>query len=105
MARGLTFTWFTFTLFWFWSSWTQIGTLAGALGGTGLALCWSAILLGASVVLAGVEAARSGLTRGGGPLLLSRYARTVWCTALVVVSASVTLLLNLPAPHIVYRAF
>jgi alginate O-acetyltransferase complex protein AlgI len=105
IARGLTFTWFTFTLFWFWSSWTQIGTLADVLGGMGLALVWGAILLGASIVLAGVEAARSGLARGGGALLLSRYTRTVWCTALVVVSASVTLLLNLPAPHIVYRAF
>jgi hypothetical protein len=42
---------------------------------------------------------------GGEPILLSRYTRTVLCTALVVISASATLLLDLPAPHIVYRAF
>jgi alginate O-acetyltransferase complex protein AlgI len=109
VARGLTFTWFTFTLFWFWSSWTQIGAFALALGGAGLALTSGAILLGATVVLAGVETVRSGMGSGvvwgGEPILLSRYTRTVLCTALVVISASATLLLDLPAPHIVYRAF
>jgi alginate O-acetyltransferase complex protein AlgI len=105
VARGLTFTWFTFTLFWFWSSWTQIGGLAEELGGLGLAVVWGSILLGATIVLAGVEAARSGMASRAQAFLLSRYTRTVWCTALVVVSASLTLLLDLPAPHIVYRAF
>jgi alginate O-acetyltransferase complex protein AlgI len=105
VARGLTFSWFTFTLFWFWSSWTQIGAVAQALGSTGLVMVWGSILLGAAIVLAGIEAARSGVTSQVSWLLLSRYTRTVWCTALVVVSASLTLLLDLPAPHIVYRAF
>jgi hypothetical protein len=68
-------------------------------------MVWGSILLGAAIVLAGIEAARSGVTSQVSWLLLSRYTRTVWCTALVVVSASLTLLLDLPAPHIVYRAF
>jgi D-alanyl-lipoteichoic acid acyltransferase DltB (MBOAT superfamily) len=109
-ARGLTFTWFTFTLFWFWSSWTQIGAFIDPLGGVGLALVWGTIFLGSTMVLAGIEAVRTGVARSGvalgsQPLLASRYARTVWCTVLAVVSASTTLLLNLPAPQIVYRAF
>jgi D-alanyl-lipoteichoic acid acyltransferase DltB (MBOAT superfamily) len=105
VARGLTFSWFAFTLFWFWSSWTQIGAIAEALRGTGLAVVWGSILLGATILLAGNEAARSGVPSRAQLFLLSRYTRTVWCTALVVVSASLTLLLVLPAPHIVYRAF
>jgi len=35
----------------------------------------------------------------------SRYVRTAWLTALVLVTVSVTVLLNAPAPDIVYKAF
>ncbi len=31
VARGLTFSWFAFTLFWFWANWTQIGAVFSAL--------------------------------------------------------------------------
>ncbi|WP_155625604.1 hypothetical protein [Burkholderia pseudomultivorans] len=34
--RGLTFTFFAFSLFWFWSTWTQMGSLIAAL-------CWSTL--------------------------------------------------------------
>ena len=31
-CRGLTFTWFAFTLYWFWAGWTEIGTILGTIG-------------------------------------------------------------------------
>ncbi len=108
LARGLTFTWFTFTLFWFWSDWPQMSAFVQALGGAALALLCTVVLLGASIVLAGVELVRSGsqaMRVGGEPLFASRYTRTVRCTALAVISVSVTTLLNLPAPDIVYGKF
>jgi len=107
-ARGLTFAWFTFTLFWFWSNWQQMGVYAHRLGGTGLALVSIVVLLGATALLHCVELVRrygAMLVLDGDPLFASRYVRTVWCTALLIVSVSVTTLLNLPAPDIVYRAF
>ncbi|HEY1931235.1 MAG TPA: MBOAT family O-acyltransferase [Acetobacteraceae bacterium] len=107
-ARGLTFTWFTFTLFWFWSNWGQMGEYVHAAGATGLIVTVAAVLLGATAVLACLEPVRRASLAWrwtDRPVLLSRYTRTVWCTALVLVTASATFILNLPAPHIVYRAF
>jgi hypothetical protein len=40
-----------------------------------------------------------------GPLLISPYARTVYVTALGMFSLVVTVLLNEPAPVIVYKTF
>ena len=108
LARGLTFTWFAFTLFWFWSNWAQMRDYARAAGMPGLLLATVAILLAATVLLAVVQVVRGwtlGITWCDQSVLLSRYTRTVWCTALVVVTASATALLDLPAPDIVYRAF
>ena len=39
------------------------------------------------------------------PALSSRYVRTVWDTALVVISMAVITLLNTPPPDIVYKTF
>ncbi len=108
LARGLTFTWFTFTLLWFWSNWFQIGAIFHSLGAIGLILVWLAIFAGATVILTIWEGLRSWLLSlrvGSEQILLSRYARTVFDTALVVVSIAVVMLLNVPAPDIVYKAF
>lgn len=108
VSRGLTFTWFTFTLFWFWSNWAQMGRYAHAAGASALIVTVLAIWLGATIVLAGLEPLRRvslSWSWENQPVFLSRYTRTVWCTALVLVTASATFILNLPAPHIVYRAF
>jgi hypothetical protein len=40
-----------------------------------------------------------------GPMLTSRYARVVYATALGLVALVLTVLLNQPAPDIVYKAF
>jgi alginate O-acetyltransferase complex protein AlgI len=107
-ARGLTFTWFTFTLFWFWMTWAPMGQFARAAGGLALTLAAVIVLLGATVVLTCMDVGRRrslSLTLNDQPVLFSRYTRTVWCTVLVVVTVSATALLNLPAPDIVYQAF
>jgi D-alanyl-lipoteichoic acid acyltransferase DltB (MBOAT superfamily) len=107
-ARGLTFTWFAFTLLWFWSNWTQLGSIANRLGVPAILAAWACIFFGASLLLAMWEAARNWLLSfewQSEPLLLSRYTRTVWGTALVVIATATVMLLNAPAPDIVYKAF
>jgi len=107
-ARGLTFTWFTFTLLWFWSNWKQLGTITDHLGWPAIALTWIVIFVGSSVLLAAWESARTWLMSfewDSGPFLLSRYVRTVWGTALVVLAVAAVMLSNAPAPEIVYKAF
>jgi D-alanyl-lipoteichoic acid acyltransferase DltB (MBOAT superfamily) len=108
VARGLTFTWFTFTLLWFWSNWGQIGSLFSALGGIGAAQVWLTIFAGSSVILAVWEAVREALLAirwQGSPFLHSRYWRTAWDTGLMVITLAVILLANQPAPEIVYKTF
>ena len=107
-ARGLTFTWFTFTLFCFWSQWGQIAQIVHGMGATALVLAWTAILLGATVLLAALEWLREralSVTLAEQPVLLSRYTRTVFATVMVVITVSAMALLQAPAPDIVYRSF
>ena len=107
-GRGLTFSWFALTLFWFWASWNQLGKVFAAIGllqwlGVGLAI-W----LCATVVLALWEALRAALLSirtAEGPVLTSRYARVVYASALGLAAVVITVLLNQPAPDIVYKAF
>jgi alginate O-acetyltransferase complex protein AlgI len=107
-ARGLTFTWFTFTLLWFWSNWVQLSMLANAGGTAAVCSAWAVIFLGSSAILAAWETLRVWLLSwrwASVPVLHSRYLRTVRGTALVVIAVSILLLLNAPAPDIVYKAF
>lgn len=107
-SRGLTFTWFTFTLLWFWSNWGQLEFIAHRMGAAEIVFSWTCIFLGASLLLGMWEAARSWLLSiewQHQPVLLSRYTRTVWGTVLVVVAVAIVTLLNAPAPDIVYKAF
>ena len=95
-------------MFWFWSSWPQIDSLARALGPGGLAAAWLAILAGSTVILAGVEAchrALLGVQWRGTPVVYSHYTRTAWNTALFVVAVTTIILLDSPAPDIVYKTF
>jgi D-alanyl-lipoteichoic acid acyltransferase DltB (MBOAT superfamily) len=107
-ARGLTFSWFAFTLFWFWAEWKQIDTLFTAIGVAQWLGVWLAIWLFATVVLAVWEWMRAALLSiktTEGPVLTSRYAHVVYATALGLVALVITVLLNQPAPVIVYKAF
>lgn len=107
-ARGLTFTWFTFTLLWFWSTWRELGILSHKFPISEIAAVWTAIFVGATMLLAAWESVRAWLMSiewNSNPILLSRYTRTVWGTVLVVITVAVTVLLNAAAPELVYRTF
>ncbi len=107
-GRGMTFSWFAFTLFWFWADWRQIDLVFGALSGVEWLGIWTAVWLFATAILASWEWLRAALLSiriSGEPLLSSRYARVVYASALGLVAFVVTILLNQPAPGIVYKAF
>ncbi len=109
-SRGLTFIWFAFTLFWFWGSWKQIGRIFTALNTAQWLAVWLLVWLVATAVLASWELLRAALLSinvsfSDGPLLTSRYARVVWATALGLVTLVMIVVLQQPAPDIVYKAF
>lgn len=108
LARGLTFTWFAFTLLWFWSNWPQMSGFAHALGIQASLCVGAAIFALATVLIATTEAGRILALRirwRDEPVVLSRYVRTSWCTALVMVTVAVIILSASPAPDIVYKGF
>jgi len=108
LGRGLTFSWFAFTLFWFWGSWQQIDRLFHAIGVMQWLAVWLAIWLCATVVLAAWEWLRAALLSiktSEGPVLISRYALVVYASALGLAAFVITVLANQPAPEIVYKAF
>jgi D-alanyl-lipoteichoic acid acyltransferase DltB (MBOAT superfamily) len=107
-ARGLTFAWFAFTLLWFWSSWVQIGDIAHKLGPLACGAVCVCIFLGATAVLSAWEMARSyalSFQINRQPVITSLYARTAWNTAIAVAAIATVMLMNAPAPEIVYKAF
>jgi alginate O-acetyltransferase complex protein AlgI len=108
LGRGLTFTWFAFTLFWFWANWAQINDVLTAIGVVQWMAVWLAIWLSATIVLAAWEAVRVAvlsIKTSEGPILTSRYARVVFASTLALSAFVITVLLNQPAPGIVYKAF
>jgi D-alanyl-lipoteichoic acid acyltransferase DltB (MBOAT superfamily) len=107
-GRGLTFSWFAFTLFWFWANWNQIGRIFTAIDVVAWIEVWLCIWLCATAVLAVWEWLRAVLLSiklGGEPCLTSRYARVMYASALGLVAFAISVLLNQAAPDIVYKAF
>jgi alginate O-acetyltransferase complex protein AlgI len=107
-GRGMTFSWFAFTLLWFWANWKEINSVYSAIGVLNWIGVWLVIWLCATAVLELWEWLRAlmlSLRGSDGPVLTSRYARTVYATALGLVAFVIAILLNQPAPGIVYKAF
>jgi alginate O-acetyltransferase complex protein AlgI len=107
-SRGLTFSWFTFTLIWFWSDWPQVNRIFSVMGLQDGIAVWLIIWVGATVVLAAWEAVRKAALSvqiGGSAVLQSRYWRTAWATGLLVITLGVVMLSNRPAPEMVYKTF
>lgn len=108
LARGLTFTYFTFSLVWFWSTWKQMAVLYSRLGAREMLEVWLAIFVAATIILAAWEAVRERLLAvqwEGSPALDSWYARAAWSSGLAVLLLGVTLLTRQSAPDVVYKAF
>jgi D-alanyl-lipoteichoic acid acyltransferase DltB (MBOAT superfamily) len=107
-ARGLTFTWFAFTLLWFWANWQQLGMISKALSGTQWCAVWLAIWVSATATLAFWEWLRAALLTikfDGAPILTGRYAIVVYGSLMGFISYLVTVVLAQPAPDVVYKAF
>jgi D-alanyl-lipoteichoic acid acyltransferase DltB (MBOAT superfamily) len=107
-GQGLNFAWFSFTLFWFWSSWSQIDRIFGSIS----LASWLGVWLAACLLVAAtgalwewLRAILLSITINEEPLFTSRYARVVYASALGLAAFVMTALLNQPAPAIVYRAF
>lgn len=108
LSRGLTFTWFAFTLFWFWASWKQLQSIFTSIHLSQWIAVWMAVWMIATAVLAAWELLRSLLltpATADGPLLESRYARVIYASAFALIAFVLTVLLNHPAPDLVYKAF
>jgi alginate O-acetyltransferase complex protein AlgI len=107
-ARGLTFTWFAFTLLWFWANWQQLGMISQALSETQWCAVWLATWVSATATLAFWEwlhAALLTIKFEGAPLLTGRYAMVVYGSIMGFISYLVTVVLAQPAPDVVYKAF
>jgi alginate O-acetyltransferase complex protein AlgI len=107
LGRGLTYSWFAFTLFWFWSNWGQIGELFAALGAPVWLAVWGSVWIGAAIVLSTWEFIRVRLVTSqiASIFLTSCYARVVFATTISLFTFAVTTLIGQPAPDIVYKAF
>lgn len=102
LSRGLTFTWFGFTLLWFWSTWGRIGEFAHVLGLGGVIAALAIAVACASIVLWLPQIGRASRDLA---IFSTPYATTAIYAGLVVLLFSITVILNAPAPHIVYKAF
>ena len=107
-GRGLNYVWFAFTLFWFWGDWEHIGKAFSAMSVAEWLVVWANVLFAVTLVLAAWEEARGLIlsTIGAeGKFFSSRYARVVYATALCVAALAVMVMLEQPAPGIVYKVF
>jgi len=106
-CRGLTFTYFTLALIWFWSSWAQIRHLASALTFTQGILLWTVVWLASTVLLAAWEQLHERALRlqwNGTPALLSTPVRTAWAVYLILVAGIALYTVNVSTP-VLYQIF
>jgi len=71
-------------------------------------LCWAGIWFASTILLAGWEAIRAAVLQEPSRwdwFLFSRYSRTAWTTALLLVIVAMAALLDQPVPEIVYGKF
>jgi alginate O-acetyltransferase complex protein AlgI len=106
-SRGLTFTWFSFTLLWFWSTWSQIAGLYQSGSGAPQGLLWAALFASATIILGAMDWSQKLLQSNWNrsPPVPSRYLRTIMVTALLLITVTTIVLLDSPAPDIVYKTF
>jgi alginate O-acetyltransferase complex protein AlgI len=107
VARGLTFTWFAFTLYWFWASWRQLHVIFHDLGLIQWLAVWMATWASATLVLAWWEwllASALSLRVRTVPLISNRYVFVGYATVLAFIAFVVTSVMNQPAV-IVYKTF
>jgi hypothetical protein len=99
-------------MLWFWSSWGELHDLVATAGWNAVLAACALILVCATAILAVIEAlvaprrGQAAIDRTPADLPSpSRYWRTVTTTAMIVILAAFTLILNGPAPDVVYKNF
>jgi D-alanyl-lipoteichoic acid acyltransferase DltB (MBOAT superfamily) len=108
VSRGLNFTWLSLSLVCFWADGAQIATLTSTLGPLGIAAAILLSVLGWALTLALWDLAHDLALSprwNDRPILMSRYIRTAWATALVLVAVTTMTLMASPAPDVVYKTF
>ena len=108
LCRGLTFTWFAFTLLWFWSTWSKLTVLAAAMGKGAIVAALVLILMLSTLSLALWEFLRNALLQirwHNRVIMESRYTRTAWSTLLVLLTIATIVLTQQQAPEIIYKTF
>jgi len=103
LSRGLTFTWFAFTLLWFWSSWQQLGLFIDTATMPAFLLGWLLVFLAASAALAGLAAIQTHAAQLS--WLRTRYVGTAAVTGMMMVVLISVAIVAGPAPDIVYKNF
>ncbi|WP_174296659.1 MBOAT family O-acyltransferase [Sphingomonas bacterium] len=107
LCRGFTFTWFAFTLLWFWTSWAKMTASVAHTQAMAVPLSL-ALLFSAATLAMGMAAIFARCASRGRvilSLLASRYARTAYATAMATVIIVSIVVIAAPAPEIVYKAF
>ena len=108
LGRGLTFSWFAFTMFWFWGNWTQIRLVAGSATGLGWLLIWLAVIAASAVCLTVVDLAHRRLSAPDSAWrspTAGLVVRAVLLGAMILIAFFYCALLDQPAPGIIYKAF
>jgi D-alanyl-lipoteichoic acid acyltransferase DltB (MBOAT superfamily) len=108
LGRGLTFSWFAFTMFWFWGNWAQIRLISASASAVTWVGIWLAVIAASTACLTAVDAASRRLSAPGAPLRSPRVdlvARAVILGTTILVAFFYCALLDQPAPGIVYKAF
>jgi D-alanyl-lipoteichoic acid acyltransferase DltB (MBOAT superfamily) len=107
-SRGLTFTWFSLTTFWFWADWSQLRTIITGVAPWLCAGIFLALWMAATLILSSWEWLRATLLSIEGsdnPIFTSRYTRIAYVSGMAFTALVLTVLLNQPDPPIVYKAF
>jgi D-alanyl-lipoteichoic acid acyltransferase DltB (MBOAT superfamily) len=107
LSRGLTFTWFAFTLLWFWNDALQLHQLFQVLGRSGVAGALCLVFAGSTPALVVLATALRAWDRPSAlrRLVSSPYVRTVVATALAYGLILVEFAISAPPPAVVYKAF
>ena len=106
-SRGLTFMWLSFTLLCFCSTWSELAKLFALLGPVAVASSLILVLIASALTLAARELVREhGSTiRERASLTIPPPLRSAWYTTVAMVVVTIAVVLNAPAPHIIYKAF
>jgi len=107
VCRGLTFTYFTFTLIWLWSRWPQMYQMATALTLRQEILLWMLVWLGSAISLTAWEVARQHALRfewGGAGISTAVPVRAAW-TVYVAILTWITLSIVTVSTPVLYEFF